>query len=119
MSGKKITKIKAKKGEYIFITSGEVEIESTVSTKSETFSVGYCWTRKDHDLIGEFSLCTGNANSVARAIARKDSTLLQFTKTELLSLAQHEPRIAVQFLEDLVCILSDQLAIANKRLQDQ
>ena len=119
MSGKKITKIKAKKGEYIFITSGEVEIASTVSTKSETFSVGYCWTRKDHDLIGEFSLCTGNANSVARAIARKDSTLLQFTKTELLSLAQHEPRIAVQFLEDLVCILSDQLAIANKRLQDQ
>ena len=119
MSGKKITNIKAKKGDYFFITSGEVEIESTVSAKSETFSVGYCWTRKDFDFIGEFSLCTGNANSVARAIARKDSTLLQFTKTELLSLAQHEPRIAVQFLEDLVCILSDQLAIANKRLQDQ
>jgi len=119
MSGKKITKIKAKKGDYIFITSGEVEIESTVSAKSETFSVGYCWTRKDFDLIGEFSLCTGNADSAARAIARKDSTLLQFTETELLSLAQHEPRIAVQFLEDLVCILSDQLAIANKRLQDQ
>jgi CRP-like cAMP-binding protein len=118
MSGKKITKIKAKKGDYIFITSGEVEIESTVSAKSETFSVGYCWTRKDFDLIGEFSLCTGNADSAARAIARKDSTLLQFTETELLSLAQHEPRIAVQFLEDLVCILSDQLAIADKRLQD-
>jgi len=119
MSGKKITKIKAKKGDYIFITSGEVEIESTVSAKSETFSVGYCWTRKDFDLIGEFSLCTGNADSAARAIAKKDSTLLQFTETDLLSLAQHEPRIAVQFLEDLVCILSDQLAIANKRLQDQ
>jgi CRP-like cAMP-binding protein len=118
MSGKKITKIKAKKGDYIFITSGEVEIESTVSTKSETFSVGYCWTRKDFDFIGEFSLCTGNSDSAARAIARKDSTLLQFTETELLSLAQHEPRIAVQFLEDLVCILSDQLAIADKRLQD-
>ena len=118
MSGKKITKIKAKKGDYIFITSGEVEIESTVSAKSETFSVGYCWTRKDFDLIGEFSLCTGNANSAARAIVRKDSTLLEFTKTDLLSLAQHEPRIAVQFLEDLVCILSDQLAIADKRLQD-
>jgi len=71
MSGKKITKIKAKKGDYIFITSGEVEIESTVSAKSETFSVGYCWTRKDFDLIGEFSLCTGNADSAARAIARK------------------------------------------------
>jgi predicted RND superfamily exporter protein/CRP-like cAMP-binding protein len=118
LSGKKITKIKAKKGDYIFITSGEVEIESTVSAKSETFSVGYCWTRKDFDLIGEFSLCTGNADSAARAITRKDSTLLQFTETELLSLAQHEPRIAVQFLEDLVCILSDQLAIADKRLQD-
>ena len=118
MSGKKITKIKAKKGDYIFITSGEVEIESTVSAKSETFSVGYCWTRKDFDLIGEFSLCTGNVDSAARAIAKKDSTLLQFTETELLSLAQHEPRIAVQFLEDLVCILSDQLAIADKRLQD-
>jgi len=118
MSGKKITKIKPKKGDYFFITSGEVEIESTVSAKSETFSVGYCWTRKDFDLIGEFSLCTGNADSAARAIARKDSTLLQFTETELLSLAQHEPRIAVQFLEDLVCILSDQLAIADKRLQD-
>jgi len=118
MSGKKITKIKAKKGEYIFITSGEVEIESTVSAKSETFSVGFCWTRKDFDLIGEFSLCTGNTDSAARAITRKDSTLLQFTETELLSLAQHEPRIAVQFLEDLVCILSDQLAIADKRLQD-
>ena len=118
MSGKKITNIKAKKGDYFFITSGEVEIESTVSAKSETFSVGYCWTRKDFDLIGEFSLCTGNADSAARAITRKDSTLLQFTETELLSLAQHEPRIAVQFLEDLVCILSDQLAIADKRLQD-
>ena len=118
MSGKKITNIKAKKGDYFFITSGEVEIKSTVSTKSETFSVGYCWTRKDFDFIGEFSLCTGNADSAARAITRKDSTLLQFTETELLSLAQHEPRIAVQFLEDLVCILSDQLAIADKRLQD-
>lgn len=118
MSGKKITKIKAKKGDYLFITSGEVEIESTVSAKSETFSVGYCWTRKDFDLIGEFSLCTGNAFSAARAIAKKDSTLLRFTETELLSLAQHESRIAVQFLEDLVCILSDQLAIADKRLQD-
>jgi len=118
MSGKKITKIKAKKGDYFFITSGEVQIESTVSAKSETFSVGYCWTRKDFDLIGEFPLCTGNADSAARAIARKDSTLLQFTETELLSLAQHNPRIAVQFLEDLVCILSDQLAIADKRLQD-
>jgi len=118
MSGKKITNIKAKKGDYFFITSGEVEIESTVSAKSETFSVGYCWTRKDFDLIGEFSLCTGNVDSAARAIAKKDSTLLQFTETELLSLAQHEPRIAVQFLEDLVCILSDQLAIADKRLQD-
>ena len=118
MSGKKITNIKAKKGDYFFITSGEVEIKSTVSTKSETFSVGYCWTRKDFDFIGEFSLCTGNTDSAARAITRKDSTLLQFTETELLSLAQHEPRIAVQFLEDLVCILSDQLAIADKRLQD-
>jgi len=118
LSGKKITKIKAKKGDYIFITSGEVEIESTVSAKSETFSVGYCWTRKDFDLIGEFSLCTGNVDSAARAIAKKDSTLLQFTETKLLSLAQHEPRIAVQFLEDLVCIHSDQLAIADKRLQD-
>jgi len=118
MSGKKITNIKAKKGDYFFITSGEMEIKSTVSAKSETFSVGYCWTRKDFDLIGEFSLCTGNADSAARAITRKDSTLLQFTETELLSLAQHEPRIAVQFLEDLVCILSDQLAIADKRLQD-
>jgi len=118
MSGKKITNIKAKKGDYFFITSGEMEIKSTVSTKSETFSVGYCWTRKDFDFIGEFSLCTGKTDSAARAITRKDSTLLQFTETELLSLAQHEPRIAVQFLEDLVCILSDQLAIADKRLQD-
>ncbi len=74
---------------------------------------------KDFDLIGEFSLCTGNADSSAQAIARKDSTLLQITKTDLLSLTQEEPRISVQFIENLVCILSDQLAIANKRLQDQ
>ena len=119
MSGKKITKFNAKIGDYLFITSGEVEIESKVSAKSDTFSVGYCWTRKDFDLIGEFSLCTGNADSAAQAIARKDSTLLQITKTDLLSLTQEEPRISVQFIENLVCILSDQLAIANKRLQDQ
>jgi len=119
MSGKKITKFNAIIGDYLFITSGEVEIESKVSAKSDTFSVGYCWTRKGYDLIGEFSLCTGNADSAAQAITRKDSTLLQITKTDLLSLTQAEPRISVQFIENLVCILSDQLAIANKRLQDQ
>jgi len=118
LSGKRIKKIRATKGNYLFITSGEVVIESIVPSKSETFSVGYCWTRKDFDLIGEFSLCTGNAKSVARAIARKNSTLLHFTESGLLALAQQEPRIAAEFLENLVCILSDQLAIADKRLQD-
>ena len=118
LSGKRVTNIKGTKGNFLFITSGEVEIVSTASLKSETFTVGYCWTRKDFDLIGEFSLCTGNSESAARAIARKDSTLLHFTKDGLMSLTQQEPRIAAQFLEDLVCILSDQLAIADKRLQD-
>ena len=56
LSGKKITKIKPKKGDYLFITSGEVRIESIASAKRKTFSVGYCWTRKDFDLIGEISL---------------------------------------------------------------
>ena len=116
--GKRLMKIKNNKGDYLFITSGEVEIESIVSAKSEAFSVGYCWTRKGFDLIGEFALCTGNKAATAWAIARQDSTLLQFTAKNLLAMAKKEPRIAAQFLEDVVCMLSDQLAIADKRLQN-
>ena len=85
---------------------------------SSEFSVGYCWTRKDFDLVGEFVLCEGKADSSARATARKDSAFMHFTKESLLSLTQKESRVAAQFLENLVCMLSDQLAIADKRLQN-
>ena len=118
LNGKEITKIKPKKGDYLFITSGEVRIESIASAKRKTFSVGYCWTRKDFDLIGEISLCNGKSRSAAKAVARKDSNLMHFTGASLLSLALQEPPIAAQFFEGLVCLLSDQLAIADKRLQD-
>ena len=47
----------------------------------------------------------------------KPQNLIQFTKNNLLILSDQEPRIAAQFLEYVVCILSDQLAIADKRLQ--
>ena len=116
--GKRLSKIKNNKGDYLFITSGAIEIESIVLPKSKTFSVGYCWTREDFDLIGEFALCTGNKAASARAIARQDSTLLQFSASNLLALSKKEPRIAAQFLEDVVCMLSDQLAVADKRLQN-
>jgi CRP-like cAMP-binding protein len=115
--GKRLSKIKNDKGDFLFITSGTVEIASIVSPKSDSFSVGYCWTRKNFDLIGEFVLCTANEKATARAIAKQDSTLLQFTETKLIALAEQESRLAAQFLEDLVCLLSDQLAIADKRLQ--
>ena len=58
LKGKRLPKIKNKKGDYLFILSGEIEIESTVSKRSNNFTVGYCWTRKDFDLIGEFILCS-------------------------------------------------------------
>ena len=118
LSGKRLSNIKNDKGDFLFITSGTVEIESIVSPKSDTFSVGYCWTRKDFDLIGEFALCTGKETATARAIARQDSTLLLFKETQLLALAKQESRLAAQFLEDVVCLLSDQLSIADQRLQN-
>jgi CRP-like cAMP-binding protein len=116
--GKRLSKIKNNKGDFLFITSGTVEIASIVSPKSDSFSVGYCWTRKDFDLIGEFALCTANETATARAIARQDSTLMQFAEAKLIALAEQESRLAAQFLEDVVCLLSDQLAIADKRLQN-
>ena len=115
--GKKLTKINPEKGNFVFIKSGEVAVESRVSPGSNAFSVGYCWTRQGFDLVGEFVLCEGKADSSARATARKDSELMHFTHESLLSLTQQEPRVAAQFLENLVCMLSDQLAIADKRLQ--
>ena len=42
----------------------------------------------------------------------------KLTPSNLLAMAKKEPRIAAQFLEDVVCMLSDQLAIADKRLQN-
>ena len=116
--GKKLRKINPGKGNFVFIKSGEVAVESRVSQGSNEFSVGYCWTRKDFDLVGEFVLCEGKTNSSARATARKDSAFMHFTKESLLSLTQKESRVAAQFLENLVCMLSDQLAIADKRLQN-
>ncbi len=116
--GKKLTKINPEKGNFVFIKSGEVAVESRVSPGSNAFSVGYCWTRQGFDLVGEFVLCEGKADSSARATARKDSELMHFTHESLLSLTQQEPRVAAQFLENLVCMLSDQLAIADKRLQN-
>ena len=116
--GKKLRKINPGKGNFVFIKSGEVAIESKVSADNKAFSVGYCWTRKDFDLVGEFVLCEGKADSSARATARKDSAFMHFTKESLLSLTQKESRVAAQFLENLVCMLSDQLAIADKRLQN-
>ena len=113
-----MSKIKNDKGDFMFIISGKVEIESIISPNSDTFSVGYCWSREDFDFIGEFALCTGNETASAHAVARQDSTLLQFTESKLLALAKQESRLAAQFLEDLVCLLSDQLAIADKRLQN-
>ena len=91
---------------------------SRVSPERNAFSVGYCWTRKGFDLIGEFVLCEGKTDSRARATARKDSELMHFTHESLLSLTQQEPRVAAQFLENMVCMLSDQIAIADKRLQN-
>ena len=116
--GERFSKVKNKKGDYLFIISGEIEIESMVSQKSDTFSVGYCWTRKDFDLIGEFALCSGEKDALARTIARKDSILILFKEKNLLDLVDQEPKIASQFFENLVCILSDQLAKADKRLQE-
>ncbi len=116
--GKKLRKINPGKGNFVFIKSGEVAVESRVSPGSNEFSVGYCWTRKDFDLVGEFVLCEGKADSSARATARKDSAFMHFTNESLLSLTQKESRVAAQFLENLVCMLSDQLAIADKRLQN-
>ncbi len=116
--GKKLRKINPGKGNFVFIKSGEVAVESRVSPGNNEFSVGYCWTRKDFDLVGEFVLCEGKADSSARATARKDSAFMHFTKESLLSLTQKESRVAAQFLENLVCMLSDQLAIADKRLQN-
>ena len=69
-------------------------------------------------MVGEFVLCEGKADSSARATARKDSEFFYFTNESLLSLTQQEPRVAAHFLENLVCMLSDQLAIADKRLQN-
>ncbi len=63
-------------------------------------------------------LCEGKADSSARATARKNSEFMYFTHENLLFLTQQEPRVAAQFLENLVCMLSDQLAIADKRLQN-
>ena len=116
--GKKLRKINPSKGNFVFIQSGEVAVESRVSPGSNEFSVGYCWTRKDFDLVGEFVLCEGKEDSSARATARKDSVFMHFTNESLLSLTQKESRVAAQFLENLVCMLSDQLAIADKRLQN-
>ena len=116
--GKKLTKINPGKGNFVFIKSGEVAVESRILPESSVFAVGYCWTRKGFDLLGEFVLCQGKAHSSARATAHKDSKLMHFTNESLLSLTQKEPRVAVQFLENLVCMLSDQLAIADKRLQN-
>ncbi len=115
--GKKLRKINPGKGNFVFIKSGEVAVESRVLPGSNEFSVGYCWIRKDFDLVGEFVLCEGKTDSSARATARKDSAFMHFTKESLLSLTQKESRVAAQFLENLVCMLSDQLAIADKRLQ--
>ena len=116
--GKKLTKINPGKGNFVFIKSGEVAVESRISPENNAFSVGYCWTRQGFDLVGEFVLCEGKTHSSARATARKDSELMHFTNESLLSLTHNEPRVAVQFLENLVCMLSDQLAIADKRLQN-
>jgi len=118
LKGKKLTKINPGKGNFVFIKSGEVAVESRVLPESNAFSVGYCWTRKGFDFVGEFVLCEGESHSSARATARKDSEFMHFTNESLLSLTQKEPRVAVQFLENLVCMLSDQLAIADKRLQN-
>ncbi len=117
LRGKRLSKIKNRKGDYLFIISGEIEVESKVSPNSDNFSVGYCWTRKGFDLIGEFSLCSGGEKALASTIARQDSTLIKFTKSNLLDLADQESRMAVKFFENIVCLLSDQLAIADKRLQ--
>ena len=116
--GRRLSKIKYDTGDFLFIASGKVEIESIASPKSDTFSVGYCWSRKGFDLIGEYTLCEGKENATARAVASQDSMLLLFTETKLLALAKQESRLASQFLEDLVCLLSDQLAIADQRLQN-
>ncbi len=116
--GRRLSKIKYDTGDFLFIASGKVEIESIASPKSDTFSVGYCWSREGFDLIGEYTLCEGKENATARAVARQDSMLLLFTETKLLALAKQESRLASQFLEDLVCLLSDQLAIADQRLQN-
>jgi hypothetical protein len=116
--GKKLKIFNPGKGHFVFIKSGEVVVESRVLPGSNSFSVGYCWTRDGFDLVGEFSLCEEKANSKARATARKDSEFVHFTDESLLSLIKKEPRIAAQFLENLVCMLSDQLAIADKRLQN-
>jgi hypothetical protein len=43
---------------------------------------------------------------------------MQFAEAKLIALAEQESRLAAQFLEDVVCLLSDQLAIADKRLQN-
>ena len=117
LRGKRFSKIKNRKGDFLFIINGEVEIESIVNSKRDNFSIGYCWTRTGFDLIGEMVLCSGGKDASARAIARKDSNLIQFKKANLLYLLDQEPRIAAKFLEDVVCLLSDQLAIADKRLQ--
>ena len=69
-------------------------------------------------MVGEFVLCEGKADSCARATAHRDSEFMHFTNESLLSLTQQEPRVAAQFLENLVCMLSDQLAMADKRLQN-
>ena len=118
LKGKKLTKINPETGNFVFIKSGEIAVESRVLPGSNAFSVGYCWTRSGFDLIGEFVLCEGKADSRARATVRKDSEFMHFTHESLLSLTQQEPRVAAQFLENIVCMLSDQIAIADKRLQN-
>ena len=116
--GNRLTKINPEKGNFVYIKSGEVAVESRVLPESNSFSIGYCWTRKGFDLVGEFVLCEGKADSCARATAHKDSEFMHFSNERLLSLTQKEPRIAAQFLENLVCMLSDQLAMADKRLEN-
>ncbi len=99
-------------GLYI-ILDGNIEIYSYSKKKEKLLA-----SLSDGDFFGELTMITEKPSSAA-AIAKTDSNILVFYRSDLLDLLKRKPSTGIKILLNLATMMGERLRVANEILNKE
>ena len=95
------------------ILHGNIEIYSLSQKKNNLLAC-----LKDGDFFGELTMITEKPSS-ASAIAKTDSNILAFYRSDLLDLLKRKPSTGIKILLNLATMMGERLRVTNEILNKE